>query len=444
MAERMTPEKREAVLKLLSQGFDRDTIAQSVGVTRGQVSAVIAHVTMGTYHLPQQSPANTIEVPNRTPTAERSRLHRTLVPIGTNTESGELVTWNPDPQTGSANPHVLVLGESGFGKTYAITCMLAELAMSGISSIVFDYAQGFSPESLPKELGAYVRVAQIEAAQQGLNLNPLQSFPSDIHGATSVAQRVADTFKRVYPGIGVQQHAIVRQAVIDVLANAGSGAAGLPSFGEVQKQLESYSADPDNPNRRMAATVASHISTVFVFNTFRRHGQSVNWAEILGSEGKVFVINLKGLETSLEKAVTEFLLWNLIGYVESTGPGPLKCFIVLDEAHKLSFDQGSPVEKLLREGRKFGLGLILASQQAEDFSSVAFANTATKLIFQVGDESGSLARQVYRKVKNAHTLTDIYNLLTRMPRGYAYAVSENVGSLTKVTPIAERLDRWKN
>jgi hypothetical protein len=45
---------------------------------------------------------------------------------------------------------------------------------------------------------------------------------------------------------------------------------------------------------------------------------------------------------------------------------------------------GSPVEKLLREGRKFGLGLILASQQPEDLSPVAFANTATKIVPKSG------------------------------------------------------------
>ena len=82
--------------------------------------------------------------------------------------------------------------------------------------------------------------------------------------------------------------------------------------------------------------------------------------------------------------MTEFLLWNLIGFIEAMGPSPLRCFVVLDEAHKLSFDRGSPVEKLLREGRKFGLGLILASQQPEEFIPVAFANTATKVVFQWG------------------------------------------------------------
>src|SRR5262249_17270794 len=146
----------------------------------------------------------------------------------------------------------------------------------------------------------------------------------------------------------------------------------LPAFKNVQRKLLSYANNSHNPQGRFAASVASHISTLFVFNTFRSNGQKLAWTEMMESSGHVFIIQLKGLEYSLERAVTEFLLWNLIGYIEALGPSPLRCFIVLDEAHKLSFDQGSPIEKLLREGRKFGLGIILASQQPEDFSSVAF------------------------------------------------------------------------
>ena len=53
MPKKVTPEQREAVLRLLAQGQDRDTIAATVGVTPGQVSAVSAHVKMGTYALPE-------------------------------------------------------------------------------------------------------------------------------------------------------------------------------------------------------------------------------------------------------------------------------------------------------------------------------------------------------------------------------------------------------
>ena len=169
----------------------------------------------------------------------------------------------------------------------------------------------------------------------------------------------------------------------------------------------------------------------------------MQWGDMLRSDGRVFVVKLKGLEFSLEKAVTEFLLWNFIGYVESLGPGPLRCFVVMDEAHKLSFDNGSPAEKLLREGRKFGVGVVLASQQPDDFSSVAFANTATKLVFQVGDDNSSVSRQLHRKIRNAHSFSDIYEVVTKLPRGWAYVVTENIGRVTLVESFEERAKRWK-
>jgi hypothetical protein len=52
MPKRITEAQRQAVLRMLAQGVDRETIAASVGITPGQVSAVVAHVKMGTYELP--------------------------------------------------------------------------------------------------------------------------------------------------------------------------------------------------------------------------------------------------------------------------------------------------------------------------------------------------------------------------------------------------------
>ena len=49
------------------------------------------------------------------------------------------------------NRHLLISGASGQGKRYMIQCLLFELSRQGISSIVFDYTQGFTMEKLEKE-----------------------------------------------------------------------------------------------------------------------------------------------------------------------------------------------------------------------------------------------------------------------------------------------------
>src|SRR5262249_7410436 len=232
----------------------------------------------------------------------------------------------------------------------------------------------------------------------------------DTHGPATVAQRVADTFLRVYPRLGVQQHTLLRRAVLELLAESGISADDPrtwkqtpPAFRDLEQKLTEYARSDDAVTRRAASSAGSHVSTLFFFNTFRKTGHALSWSDLIEHRNEVWILQLGGLEASVERAVTEFLLWSLIRYFEVLGPGPLRCFVVLDEAHKLAFGPGSPVEKILREGRKFGLGVILASQQPEDFSPVAFANTATKIIFQTADQSGNVSRQVHRKIKNGHS-----------------------------------------
>lgn len=51
MRTRITSEQRHQIIQLLSQRYPRDKIATIVGVSSGQVAAIAAHVTMGTYAL---------------------------------------------------------------------------------------------------------------------------------------------------------------------------------------------------------------------------------------------------------------------------------------------------------------------------------------------------------------------------------------------------------
>ena len=76
MPRKVTPQQRQAVLRLLAQGQDRDTIGAAVGVTPGQVSAIAAHVKMGTYAL---------RGPERPPESDEQTQQPTLPLTGTTT-----------------------------------------------------------------------------------------------------------------------------------------------------------------------------------------------------------------------------------------------------------------------------------------------------------------------------------------------------------------------
>ena len=448
MKGRITKEQRRRVLEMLDEGADRLSIASTLGISVAQVAAISAHRTMGTYTSvpPSLSPKPRKELPFplswRRNSPEIKPAHGHVVPLGVEADERQIVTWDLHAST---NPHVLILGESGFGKTYAVTRLITELAGIHLPSIVFDYGQGFSAQQTSSLFRKSVKIVELQLCRDGIGLNPLQIFPVDTHGPATVAQRVADTFVRVYPRLGVQQHAVLRRAVLELLRDAGVNAEdprtwGLqpPPFRDLEEKLNEYTATGDLATRRAAASAGPHISTLFFFNTFRKTGHPLSWSDLLTDMVQVWILQLIGLEASVERAVTEFLLWSLVRYFEVLGPGPLRCFVVLDEAHKLAFGPGSPVEKILREGRKFGLGMILASQQPEDFSTVAFSNTATKIVFQVGDRSGQIARQLHKKVTNGHSFEYIARAISTLPRGSAYVVTSNTGKVTRMFSFEER------
>jgi DNA phosphorothioation-dependent restriction protein DptH len=380
----------------------------------------------------------------------RLKISHTIL-LGDDIGSGEVVYWNPEPDRGAPNPHVLIVGESGHGKTYTASCLVAELVQIGIPSIIFDYGQGFSLKHASEQFRDWAHAVELEINRDGIALNPLEILPADLHGPATVAQRVADTMLRVYPRMGVQQHALVRRAVLEVLSEVGitqhdrsSWKAKPPTFRNLERKLNDYASSSHVTNRRVAASAASHVSALFVFDTFRSTGPKLSWSDLLDKPNQVWIIQIGGLESSVEQAVTEFLLWSFVRFMEAQGPGPLRCFIVLDEAHRLSFATGSPVEKLLREGRKFGVGVLLSSQQPEDFSSVAFANTATKVVFQIADDRGAVSKQLQRRTKSSNTVMAVSDTITRLPRGCAYVVTENIGQVVRIADFKRRASIWRS
>lgn len=456
MTKKLSTDQRVQILALLREGIQTRVIAERLGVNPRQVAAIAAHVTMNTYDVASvgEAPAG-LSVPDQaTESLAKADEHAlrlqddVKILIGTDIDTGQQRYWSPTPGSGTPNPHLLIVGESGSGKTYASQCICAELAHHGIPTVVFDFGQGFALDTTPREFADAALPVEIRGGQDGININPLEIFPGDIHGPVNVAQRIADTFARVYPAIGIQQHAALRDAVLQAFADVGidpeiksTWKNPPPRFADLKLALDTLAEDRRSSARKFAAAVASHISAVFLFNTFRAAGLDLNWEKILGSGSRTYIIQLKGLESSLEQVVTELLVWNLIGYLESLGPGSLRAVVLLDEAHRLSFSANSPVEKLLREGRKFGLGIILASQQPDDFSPVAFSNTASKLVFSIFDTRGAFARQVFRKNDAASAI--LLHRLQGLRRGEAAFITLNIVSMVKIDDLPQRIVRWR-
>src|SRR5262249_34853668 len=158
-----------------------------------------------------------------------------------------------------------------------------------------------------------------------------------------------------------------------------------------------------------------------MLNSFRNEGTPWSWeAFITDSKQPVHILQFRGLEGKTQRILVEILLWHLFFYLKSLGQGPLRLYCVLDEAHHLSFREGGPVDSLLREARKFGLGIIFASQQPADFSAASFANSASKLVFQTSDPSSKVAKFLSAKCVNYSDPDQIRDIISVLQQGKAF------------------------
>jgi len=157
-----------------------------------------------------------------------------------------------------------------------------------------------------------------------------------------------------------------------------------------------------------------NIATLFVFNTFRPSGQRLGWTDMLASRNRVVIIQLKGLEHSLERASPSSCCGTHRLH-RAMGPAPLRWFVVLDEAHKLSFDAAPRSRSSCAKGRKFGVALIWHRSSrrtsARRVCQYCHQNCLSASAMSAVDSSSCTG-----KIQNAHSFGEIYQLIRSCAR----------------------------
>lgn len=277
------------------------------------------------------------------------------------------------------NRHMLIFGSSGSGKTYAIQCILSELAMAGISSFIIDYTDGFLIRQSQPIYQKICNPKEYTVDEESLPINPLKlhSYENSsgnirIEKPLKVAIRVRNILTSIYKEFGTQQEAIVDK-ILD------NGLTENPNY-----SLHDFLNDLEESGSR-GEGVADKIRTLVRLEAFDTEAESNIYEEEIRNQYAVQVIQLTQIPSKMQRMITEFILWDLWAYVQKHGHKDKPITIVLDEMQNLDHRADSPIDKLLREGRKFGISLILATQTISNFTQEQkdrLFQASTKLFFK--------------------------------------------------------------
>ncbi len=344
-----------------------------------------------------------------------------VIPLGD--ASGASIEWTPSTK---GSPHLFILGIPGQGKSWTITRILCELAEQHVSAMVLDFHGQFAdPE------GTYMQIIHpsVLDAAKGLPFSPFECTREEGMGswkATSYA--LADIFTYV-TGLGMAQRDVVQTAIQDAYRAHGfedGDATDLeyPTPQEVLKRIE------QKEQMRHVSNVSARCRPLLEMDLFRPVKDA---PDMLSSIRQGLVIDLHNLYAeTLQLAAGAFVLRKLYRDMFTWGYADrIRLAIVLDEAHRLARDVTLP--KIMKEGRKFGIAVVVASQGMGDFHQDILGNAGTKVIFRINYPDSKKVSGFIR----ARQGQDLVARIEQLPVGSAYVQTPDMafGSVVQMYPL---------
>lgn len=336
------------------------------------------------------------------------------------------VVWRPSVK---GSPHLFIIGIPGQGKSWTTTRILTQLGMQGVPSLVLDFHGQFAEPG-----GAVERLINptILDASQGLPFSPF-AFKPDQTSVRDNSYAIAEIMAYV-GGLGDMQRDVLYQAVQQAYRMRGFEGLGpnnpLPSFPSTQDVLQALE---EVERHSSSKNIVARCRPILEMDLFRPSDANQN---LLDHVRAGLIIDLHKLTIeSVQMAASAFVLRQIYKDMFTWGvANRLRLAIVLDEAHRLAKDV--TLLKIMKEGRKYGIAVIVASQGMKDFDSEVLGNAGTKVIFRTNyPDSGKLANFI-RPRRGADELAEqIENLQT----GQAFVQTAEMvqGSLTQMRPIED-------
>jgi type IV secretory pathway VirB4 component len=302
--------------------------------------------------------------------------------IGITKRFGVPFTWTFDTLT---NPHISVVGITGSGKSFFVkTFILRANYVWGTNALIVDFAGEY--KSWVKQSGG-----TIISLGKGDYINIM-----DLAG-----MKPLDRVKQIMTSLDIltdiegfpEQRRLTSEAIEQSYLNAGFILGSFPVAGKEAPTLKDAASLLEEKLQEGTYQYPAELeNAIYRLRQFSREGEdffarksTIDLDKIVSSG--LVDLDLSSLPDEKFRALAAlFILQTLKEKMRSAGWSAskgLKALIVLDEAWKVASDERSDAITIVREGRKYQFGLVVASQNPTDIHEAIFSNVGSSFILRI-------------------------------------------------------------
>ncbi len=314
------------------------------------------------------------------------------------------VSW---PVSIKGNPHLLMVGLPGMGKTTALINICRQLRQGGACPVIFSYHEDIDM-ALNQLWGDAVQFLDFGS----VGFDAMAVSAGNPYGYVDNAGALRDIFSGIFPDLGEVQLAAVRDAISDAYREYGWGPGLTGDVPPFRRFWEILQANP-----RADAKLLTRLRELDDYGMFDSRAQG---RSILGVD-KPTVIRLHTTQNEvIQRAFAIFLIYRIYQEMFSRGiQGRITHALVVDEAHRASKLKLLP--RVAKECRKYGIAMLMASQEVQDFDDSLIQAMGTYVALRVGEAD---SKGIARYMAPGDQVKIMVDALKTLPKFEAYFFTE--------------------
>lgn len=342
------------------------------------------------------APGNRDSAPPSAPTPTAGDATK-LQSVGTSTDTDECVRLGSVLRTGQvarwcpptlSNGHLILIGGSGAGKTTALRHITSQLRRDGLPVVVLDFHGDILPVGGEEELFSF------DYDGNASFVNPFNVDPQ--YGARLTPTRLkwefVEAWRSHYPSLGVHQINFLTELIEAAFAGVGISDDPATWTRQISFQQVLDAFDDSGAAESIKVKIRAYLKRYAEWKVFHG-GEGIPVEGMLRRSTR---LDLSQLDETARNLVADVVLRRLFLIVRALGPVPadaqgwakFRAFVVVDEAQLLmggNAEAKASLSKYAAEARKFGLGLILATQLRDNVPGEIWGNIDTRLFMQALD-----------------------------------------------------------